>query len=542
MVVAAHPLAVEAGLETLRAGGTAADAAVSVQAMLGLVEPQSSGLGGGAFMLFYDAATREITFYDGRETAPAGAAPDMFLTDTGAPMNTLDAINSGLSVGAPGAVDMLALAQGEHGRLDWASLFNAAITAAEDGFAVSARFHGLTAMVKNYGLAENAVARGYFYDVDGAPWPVGHMLANPAYAETLRAVAADPRALYEGPLADAIVEAVRAADPPGTLSAADLSGYHAREGAPLCRIYRETHTVCGAPSPSSGGLAVNMILGLLEHADFTESGPADAGNWAWFVEAQRLAYADRDRYSADEDFVDAPIDGLLSDGYLAERAALMRPDNPAAIVGPGDPWPYDAASEEARGADATKEPAGTSHFVIVDADGNVVAMTTTVESPYGSKLMAGGMILNNQLTDFSFAPIDADGDPIANAAAPGKRPRSSMAPTIVLDADGRFELASGSPGGSSIIAYTAKTLVGVLDWGLTPQQAIELPNVVARGEKVRVERAGDGGALAEALAERGFVIADPQGEDSGLHMVRRLPDGTLVGGADPRREGIVGTP
>ncbi|WP_300544622.1 gamma-glutamyltransferase [Maricaulis sp.] len=536
MIAAANPLAVEAGLEALRNGGDAVDAAIAVQSVLGLVEPQSSGLGGGAFMLYYDAQTGDLTVYDGREKAPATAGPDLFLDENGQPLGFFEAVFSGHSVGVPGAVAMLAMAHDDHGELDWADGFDTATRLAEEGFEVSPRLAGLIAAVApRTPLDEWEATRDYFFTDDGAPLPAGHVLSNPAYARTTRALAEDWRALYEGPLAEEIVAAVQAGPRPGGLTLEDLATYRPVRREALCRPYRDW-TVCGAPPPSSGGVAVNELLGLLEPFDMSETGPETVEGWRRFIEASRLAYADRDAYVADTDFVAVPVDGLLDDNYIRARARLIDRSDAIPAVTPGTP-----PGAVTPGADATADVPGTSHFVIVDSDGDVISMTTTVESVFGSHRMAGGFILNNQLTDFSRDPMDADGRLVPNAPEGGKRPRSSMSPTIVFDATGNFELATGSPGGSSIIAYTAKTLVGMLDWGLTPQQAIDLPNVVARGDVVRIEDSM-GSSVVDGLTGLGFTLDANRGENSGLHIVRRLEDGTLAGGADPRREGVARQP
>lgn len=532
MVAAANPLAVEAGLEALRAGGDAIDAAIAVQSVLGLVEPQSSGLGGGAFMLYFDAETGTTTAYDGRETAPASASPALFLDETGQPLSFYDAVFSGHSVGAPGAVAMLALAHGDHGELPWSAGFDAAIELAENGFAVSPRLQGLiAATAPRTPLDEWPASRAYFFLEDGSPLPVGYQLHNPAYAASARTIAADWHNLYSGPLATEIVEAVQAEPRPGGLTASDLADYQALRREAICRPYRQW-TVCGMPPPASGGVTVNEILGLLEPYDMAATGPQTVEGWRRFIEASRLAYADRDAYVADPDFVTVPVEGLLASDYITTRFNLVTGTTATPHVVAGIP-----AGVAAPGIDATPDSPGTSHFVIVDNEGDVVSMTTTVESVFGSHRMAGGFFLNNQLTDFSRIPVDANGHAIPNAPEAGKRPRSSMSPTIVFDAEGNFVLATGSPGGSSIIAYTAKTLVGMLDWGLTPQQAIELPNVVANGDVVRIEQ-GMAPDLLAGLQGLGFTLDANRGEISGIHIVRRLEDGSLVGGADPRREGV----
>lgn len=532
MVAAANPLAVEAGLAALRAGGDAVDAAIAVESVLGLVEPQSSGLGGGAFMMYYDAQTGSLTAYDGRETAPATASPELFLDETGQPLSFYDAVFSGHSTGVPGAVAMLALAHSDHGVLDWADGFDAAIALADNGFAVSPRLQGLiVSTALETPLDEWDAPRNYFFLEDGSPLPVGYLLRNPAYAQSARAIAADWQNLYSGPLAEAIIDAVQDEPRPGGLTTSDLAGYQALRREAICRPYRQW-TVCGMPPPASGGVTVNQILGLLEPLDMAATGPDSVEGWRRFIEASRLAYADRNAYIADPDFVTVPAEGLLAADYISARSGLIGNSAAAPSVVAGIP-----AGIAGPGLDATPDSPGTTHFVIVDNDGDVVSMTATVESAFGSHRMAGGFFLNNELTDFSRTPVDAEGRAIPNAPAGGKRPRSSMSPTIVFDADGSFVLATGSPGGSSIIAYTAKTLVGMLDWGLTPQQAIELPNVVANGDVVRVEDGMDP-AILSGLRALGFTLDANRGEISGLHIVRRLEDGTLVGGADPRREGV----
>jgi gamma-glutamyltranspeptidase/glutathione hydrolase len=527
MVAAANPLAVEAGLKALRAGGSAVDAAIAIQAVLGLVEPQSSGLGGGAFLMYFDAASGDVIAYDGREVAPRGASPGMFLGADGKPLRFFDAVKSGRSIGVPGAVAMLAMAHREQGRLPWAAAWQPAIELAEQGFAVSPRLNAMVGMGRG-ALAPDAAR--YLTADGGAPLAVGTRLRNADYAATLRRIAAEgPRGFYEGPVAAAIVAAAARAPLGGSLSLEDLQAYRPQRLEPVCRGYR-VYLVCGMPPPSSGGIAVLSILGILEHFDLSASGPSTVLGWHRFIEAQRLAYADRDRYVADDRFVQVPIAGLLDRGYLGARAALIDPAQALASVEPGTP-----PGAQVRGLDGTGPEHGTSHFVVVDARGDVVSMTTTVEAPFGSQRMAAGFFLNNQLTDFSFLAVDAQGQPIANAPAPLKKPRSSMSPTIVFQ-DGAFRLAVGSPGGNAIIGYVSKAVVGVLDWGLTPQQAIELPNVVARGP-VAVETSRMDPQLVQALAAMGHAFGGGRGEGSGLHAILLGADGRLVGGADSRREG-----
>lgn len=525
-VAAANPLAAEAGMKVLREGGSAADAAVSVQAVLGLVEPQSSGLGGGAFMLHREAKTGKITAYDGRETAPAGATPAMFLDETGKPLPFQTAVLSGRSTGVPGAVAMLGLAHREHGKRPWPALFAGAVRLADEGFTVSPRLAGF--INSQAAQARTPDATAYFTKADGSRYRAGDLLRNAAYASTLRRIAAEGSpALLEGPLAQAIVTRVGEGPLPGSLSVADLRAYRPKQGDPLCRPYR-IYVVCVPPPPSSG-VALLQALMMLEHTDIATRGPLDPAAWAELAEVQRLMYADRDRYVGDPAFVSVPVEALLDPAYVASRAA--------GITERAAPNPSAGELPVAFAPDATLEPAGTSHFVIVDGEGNVVSMTTTVESVFGSGRMVGGFFLNNQLTDFSFQPTE-NGRPAANAVAPGKRPRSSMSPVIVLDRDGRFVAALGSPGGSSILAYNLKTLVGVLDWGLTMDEAIELPNLIARGETFTGDTERFDGRVLRGLQDRGFVLRDAGVEVSGLHGVFVRPTG-LEGGADSRREGVV---
>lgn len=531
MIAAANPLAVDAGIEVLKAGGSAVDAAIAVQAVLGLVEPQSSGLGGGAFMVHYDAATGDVVTYDGREVAPQGATPDMFLTAEGRPMPFFDAVRSGRSIGVPGVVAMLEMAHREHGRLPWSRPWRAAERLARVGFPVSPRLNEMiTAATSRGGLPPEAAA--YLTTGGRTPLPVGSVLVNREYAATVRLIARKGAAAFrEGRLADEIIAAARREPTPGTLSPEDLRAYRPHRLEPVCSNYR-VYLVCGMRPPSSGGIAVLSVLGTLENFDMAALGSTTTTGWHHFIEAQRLAYADRDTYVADDRYTEVPLAGLIDKTYLRERASLISPQRAMVRVEPGNP-----PGAQPRGRDATGNSSGTTHFVIVDRRGNVVSMTATVESVFGSLRMAGGFFLNNQLTDFSFRPTDDAGAAIANAVAPGKKPRSSMSPTIVFR-DGRFELAVGSPGGNSIIAYVSKAVVGMLDWGLTPQQAIDLPNVIARSAII-AEPGRTPPQWIEALTAIGHVFRRAGGETSGLHAVRIQPDGRLVGGADPRREGKV---
>ena len=545
-IAAANPYAAEAGAAILRKGGSAVDAAVATQAALGLVEPQSSGLGGGAFLLHYDPSAGLLETYDGRETAPASATPDRFLTETGEPMGFYDAVAGGLSVGVPGVVRMLEVAHEEHGALPWASLFEASITLSEEGFEVSPRLNDLLTRIPR--LKQLPVAAAYFYDEDGEALPVGHVLKNPAYADTLRQIAmGGADAFYEGSIAEAIVEAVNTAPNPGGMTLEDLAGYAPVKRAPVCGGYRG-YEICSMAPPSSGGVTALQILAMLEPFDMAGAGAGSVEALHLIFEASRLAYADRNRYLADNDKLDetvglsadAVVSGLLNPAYLADRAALIDPLAAAEEVDAGDPSAYSAdkrAGVWSRfGADASPEPPSTSHFVIVDGEGRVASMTTTVEFAFGSHLMAAGMVLNNQLTDFSFLP-ERDGVPVANAVAPGKRPRSSMSPVIVFNEDGDLWGALGSPGGPAIIGYVVKTLIAMMDWGMSAQDAIEAPNAVyPRGAPLMEEERFDP-QIVEALRARGHDITERR-LNSGVHAMQVLPDGSYDGGADPRREGV----
>ncbi|MBO9557565.1 MAG: gamma-glutamyltransferase [Caulobacter sp.] len=530
MVAAANPLAVEAGLRVLRDGGTAVDAAVAVQAVLGLVEPQSSGLGGGSFMVFYDAKTGKVTAYDGREKAPQGATPQLFMGPDGKPLNFVTAVLSGRSTGVPGAVGMLAQAQKEHGKAAWNTLFKDAERLADGGFTVSPRLAG---MINSPRVPQNTAPDviAYFTKPNGQRYQAGDTLKNPAYAATLRDLAGKgPSALYEGPLAQKIVDRLHQGDLPSTMTLADLKAYKPRSADALCRPWK-VYTVC-VPNPSSSGVSVIQALMMLEHTDIAKRGPTDPVAWTQLAEAERVMYADRDRYVGDPSFVKVPVDGLLDPAYVAERAKLI-----GQTAGAAPPFGLPKGAPVV-GPDSTQEPAGTTHMVIVDPMGNVVSMTTTVESVFGSGRMVGGFFLNNQLTDFNFDPRDGDGAPGANAVAGGKRPRSSMVPIVVLDKDGKFLAALGSPGGSAILSYNLKAMVGVFDWGLTMQQAINLPNLVARGDMFSADVDRFGPQMTAALQARGVAIKTGQVEGSGLHGVIVRPGGVLEGGADPRREGV----
>ncbi len=527
-VAAASPLAVQAGLEILTRGGDAIDAAVAVQTMLGLVEPQSSGIAGGAFLMYYDARSREVSALDGREKAPAGAPANMFLDEHGKPLPFFEAVRSGRSTGVPGVIAMLYAAHTKYGSMRWKELFQPAIRAASQGFRVPARL----AMFLGEGspFPPTNEIRTLFARPDGESLEADDLARNPEYAKTLQRIAQEgPRGFYSGPIARAIVNATHAEPLPGTMTLQDLASYRPEWDQPLCRPFRH-YSVC-APPPPAGGVSLLELLGVLEKTDIAQRGPNDPQAWFLFAQASRLAYADRDRYVADPHFVAVPVERLLDPAYLRLRAQLI-----GEHAGPA-PSPGDIAVP--RGRDATTESQGTSHFVVVDADGNVVSMTTTIESVFGSGRIVGGFVLNNQLTDFSFTPTD-NGQPVANAVHGGKRPRSSMAPVIVLDRDGNLVAALGSPGGSAITEYNAKALLGLLAWKLTIKQAIELPNLIARGEAFTGELAKFTPEVLAGLRERGMLLKLGRAENSGIQGIVRLPDGTYDGAADSRREGVAG--
>ena len=547
-VAAANPYAAEAGAGVLARGGSAVDAAIAVQAVLGLVEPQSSGLGGGAFLLHYDPATRRLETYDGRETAPASATPDRFLLPSGEPMPFLDAVAGGLSVGVPGVVAMLETAHREHGVRPWAELFDPAIRLAEEGFNVSPRLSMLIGQIPR--LKQLPAAAAYFYAPDGAPLPAGHVLRNPEYAHTLRSIAAGgARAFYEGPIAEAIVRAVNEAPNPGGMTMADLAGYAPVKREPVCGDYR-AYLVCSMAPPSSGGVTILQLLAFLEPFDMQGAGAGSIEALHLYFEASRLAYADRNQYLGDLDqagLAGGPsqeeiIRGLLNPAYLSARAAQIDRAKAAGEVAAGDPSAHPFPDGAAPGAwpvlapGDSPDPPSTSHFTIIDGEGRVVSMTTTVEFAFGSHLMAAGMILNNQLTDFSFTP-ERDGRAVANAVAPGKRPRSSMSPVIVFDPEGAPYAALGSPGGPAIIGYVAKTLIGLIDWGLSMQAAIDAPLAVYPRGAPAVETGGFDPQIIEGLKRLGHPVVE-RDLNSGLHGVRVLPDGSFEGGADKRREGV----
>ena len=528
-VIAANPLAAKAGIEVLARGGSAVDAAIAVQAMLSLVEPQSSGLGGGAFMTYFDAGSGKVRIYDGREVAPAQASPTMFLDAAGTPLPFGQAVVSGRATGVPGAVKMLTVAHNAHGRLPWNSLFGSARRTAADGFLVSPRLARLVHL--DTPEIQVADARAYFSRPDGTLIEAGDRLRNPAYAAFLdRLARLGPDAFYAGETAARIVAKTRAAPLGGAMTMADLAAYRPVERDALCRPYR-VYLACVPPPPSSG-VGILQLLGLLERTDIARRNADDPQAWFLFAEASRLMYADRDQYVGDPAFTSVPTAGLLDPAYLDQRVRLIGQvagPPPAAGTPPGAP---------VAAIDTTHEVAGTSHFIVRDAAGNVVSMTTTVESIFGSGRMVDGFFLNNQMTDFAFQPVGPDGRPAANAVAPGKRPRSSMTPLILLDANGRFAGAIGSAGGNAILAYVAKSMVAAIDWGQPMQVAIALPNLVARGARFNGEVTKFSPATLGALRARGIDLKPGQGEDSGVHGVM-IRDGQIDGGYDPRREGVV---
>lgn len=540
MVAAADPRAVEAGLEVLRNGGHAVDAAIAVHTVLGLVEPQSSGIGGGGFMVVYDRASDETTVFDGRETAPSAADENLFI-ENGEVLGFLEAWQSGKSAGVPGAIALYKSAHDAYGRMDWASNFETAIDLAETGFVVSPRLAGVIAneRIRQFTrLDDHPVSAAYFYP-EGEPLAEGAVRDNPDYAETLRRVASEGiDAFYKGEIPAAIVATLGEAPRPGSLSVEDIESYEVKVRPPLCGPWRD-YQICSAPPPSSGGVTQNAIAGLYDRL-LPEGATEPEQMLRAFVDAQRLAYADRDHYVADADFVQVPARDLINPKYLDVRATEVF--EPGAKPMPGDPGVALGGNPMVGmwGQDPTEDAPGTTHFSIIDQDGNAVAMTATVEAAFGNSRMVNGFLLNNELTDFAREPRKSN-LPVANAPGPKKRPRSSMSPTIIFDADGEVKMVTGSPGGNSIVAYTAKSIIGVLAWDHTPQEAVALPNIIARGESVGVEVDRNGGqAVADELKALGYNVEERRGENSGLHVILVTDDG-LLGGADPRREGVART-
>ena len=527
MVSSAHKLATAAGLEALKRGGSAVDAAIVVQLMLNVVEPQSSGIGGGAFMLYFDAARRTLYTFDGRETAPTAVDENLFAPH-GKRMQWRRAVVGGRAVGAPGVLAMMALAHGKHGKLPWATLFESAINTAANGFRVSPRLSNSIASNARYGLGHYPAARKYFFTPEGAPLPVGTLLRNPVLADTFSTIAKEgPRAFYSGAIAHDIAAAVSAAvDNPGRLTVADMQRYRAKQRAPLCATYHE-YRLCGMGPPTSGGITVIQIMKMLEGFNLAALSPLSPTAAHLFTQAARLAYADRVLHIADADFYPVPVTELLSEPYLQSRARLIDPQKDMGTANSG--LPYTAA------AGINQALPSTTHFSIVDRHGNALSMTSSIENAFGSTLMVRGFLLNNQLTDFSFAARDSAGLQIANRVQANKRPRSSMSPMIVFDAAGKPMLVIGSPGGSRIINYVAKTIMAVLDHGLDLQNALDLPHYTNRNGDTDLERDTAAEGLSEALRRMGHTI-NVRPLNSGLHAIH-IKNGVLYGAADLRREG-----
>lgn len=529
MVVAAHPLAAEVGRKILADGGSAMDAAVAVQMMLNLVEPQSSGIGGGAFALYWNATTQQLSSWDGRETAPLAATPDYWLDDNGDAVGWFDAVVGGRSVGVPGTLKLLEDMHARFGRKNWASLLQPTIDMAESGFAVSPRMAASIAGSQKYSIDKFAPMRGYLFDAHGLPLQPGHILQNQPFADVLRRIAHEgSRPFYHGYIAQDIIRATRTDTNTGMLKMLDFATYQVKQRPPVCVNYRG-FDICGMGPPSSGGLTVGQILKLLEPQDM--SGGPSSQAYHLFAEASKLAFADRGLYMADADFVKMPTKGLLDAAYLKARASLINPARAMEKAAPGTP-PWDETKLFA--PDIQPDLPGTSHFVIADHFGNMISMTTTIETGFGSRLMVHGFILNNELTDFSRTPT-RNGRPIANRLQGGKRPRSSMAPTIVLK-DGKPVLLTGSPGGSRIIAYVAQSIIAILDWQLDPQIAVDLGHVVNRNGTTDLEEGSGAANLAPEMTALGHEVKI-RNLNSGLHVIL-IKDGVLIGAADKRREGL----
>ncbi|WP_432471287.1 gamma-glutamyltransferase [Amphritea sp. HPY] len=530
LVVSAHPLATAAGYEVLQQGGSAADAAVAIQAMLTLVEPQSSGIGGGAFMLYWDNSKQQLKAYDGRETAPASADENLFMQQDGKPMSWWDAMVGGRSVGTPGVLALLELSQQQHGKLAWSTLFNSTIEQATQGFSVSPRLHQLISSKLNPGLGRYPSARNYFFTPSGHAIPVGHLLKNQQLANSMKLIANNgSEAFYRGPLAQQIIAAVAAAkDNPGKLALTDLANYKAIERQAICQPFRE-YRVCGFPPPTSGGVTTLQIIKLLERFQLEQLAPESVELNHLFTQAARLAYADRARYLADSDFVDVPVQALLQQNYIKQRSQLIDPAKDMAKAIPGEVSPL-----LSRADDRSPELPSTSHFVVVDQWGDAVSITSSIEMAFGSTLMAGGFLLNNQLTDFSFI-AEQDGKPIANRVQPGKRPRSSMSPFMIFDQQDKLVAAMGSPGGSRIINYVAKSLLLSMTSDLSLQQIFALPHIVNRNGTTELEQGTKAEELSPALQAIGHEIK-VRDLNSGLHGFEKV-EGAWHSAVDPRREG-----
>lgn len=532
MIASANPYASEAGAEMLRKGGNAIDAMVATQLVLGLVEPQSSGIGGGAFLVYWNAKQQELTTFDGRETAPLEVTPQLFQDDKGQPLKFYDAVVGGRSVGTPGTVKLMWDTHQKLGKLDWKTLFEPAIELAISGFTVSPRLATLVDNDQEF-LQRSPAAKAYFFNHDGSPIKAGQQLKNPDYAKTLQVISEQGAvAFYQGKIAQDIVNTVRnETSNPGVLNLIDFTAYQVKEREPVCAPYRQ-YAICGMGPPSSGALALGQIMGVLSHYPISDMGKGNVQSWRLLGDASRLAFADRGKYMADSDYVPMPTQGLLDKKYLEKRAELLKGKDALAETSAGSP-PWSHANNYA--LDEAIELPSTSHFSIVDKDRNVVSITTTIENGFGSRLMVGGFLLNNELTDFSFRS-HVDGVPIANRIEPGKRPRSSMAPTIVMEGNKPY-MAIGSPGGSQIIGYVAKTLVAHLDWGLNLQQAIDLPNMNNRFGAFEIEKDTTAEAWVPKLEKLGFKVQVKE-LNSGVQAIK-LQGNSLVGAADPRREGKV---
>lgn len=534
MVAAANPTAVEAGLAILREGGSAIDAAVAVQAMLTLVEPQSSGIGGGAFMLYWDNENGQLHSLDARETAPMAATPELFLDAEGNAPRWIEAVVGGRSVGTPGVMRGLEAAHQRFGKLPWQRLFTESIAKAEEGFIVSPRLAQLVAMDLNPGLRQMPVAREYFYP-NGEPIQANTRLQNPELAQTLRALAEQGAdALHYGEIAEAMVAAVQNAPiAPGLLSLEDLAGYQPVWRAPVCGGYR-SYEICSMGPPSSGGITMLQTMALLEPFELHTLAPNGEEALHFFTQASRLAFADRNRYIADEDYVEVPMSALLAPEYIAERVTLIDGTD----MGHAQPG---TIAQLLRADDQSPEFPNTSHFSIVDQYGNAVSMTTTIEMGFGSTVMTHGFLLNNQLTDFSLVP-EVDGVPVANRVEPGKRPRSSMAPAIVFDADGKVLHVLGSPGGPRIINYVTQSMIALLDWGMNMQEAFDIPRITNLNGITSLEENSELEAFLPLFEARGHEV-EMRALNSGLHGITIRASGNeqrLEGGADPRREGTAG--
>ncbi|WP_318448341.1 gamma-glutamyltransferase [Photobacterium leiognathi] len=532
MIATANKYASEAGADVLSKGGSAVDAMITAQLVLGLVEPQSSGIGGGGFLVYWDNDNNQMTTFDGRETAPFAATPRLFQDNQGKPLKFYDAVVGGRSVGTPGTIKLLWRSHEQYGKLAWKSLFLPAIKLAKDGFIVSPR---LAAMIEKdaNNLSRYPATKAYFFDNDGNPIKAGTKLTNPAYANTLLQIADyGPKAFYQGDIARDIVATVQQAEGnPGVLNTMDLASYSVKQREPICAPYRQ-YKVCGMGPPSSGALTLGQILAMLNHYPLAKLGADNVESWRLIGDASRLAFADRSRYMADSDYVPMPTRGLLDPAYLAQRAALLKGKQALTKIEPGSP-PWNHAQKQT--SNEALELPSTTHLSIVDEEGNVVSLTSTIENSFGSRLMVRGFLLNNELTDFSFRS-QIDGVPVANRIEPGKRPRSSMTPTIVMK-DNQPVLTIGSPGGSQIIGYIAKTLVAYLDWGMDLQQAINLPNMNNRFGTFELEQDTAATAWAPKLEKLGYKT-QIKDLNSGIQAISIAPD-LLTGAADPRREGKV---